>query len=174
MAGQTPSEALHNFLDPLKRAVSCVLVGKINHTGAPTDQDGRLVLDQELSGTGGTRLSMAQSYRIVQTEDQERGPWKARTRAYTYTLESGQGPEMVAFHWHPEGRSLVTRPHMHLGPGCGVDPDVSKIHFPTGRVSVEDFIWVTIEGFGIESRRGDWQDILAESRGVFEQWRTWS
>jgi hypothetical protein len=136
--------------------------------------DGTLLLEETLPRGEGLRISLLQTYRIVETDDPERGPLKVSTRAYTYTLEDADEREIVAFHWHPAGRSPVTRPHLHLGPGCGVEAAVSKVHFPTGRISVGDFLWTLIDGFDVPARRDDWQNVLDASRDVFEEWRTWS
>lgn len=173
MAGSTLSEAFHNFLDPLKRAVSCVTPGQIKHEGWPQDRDRRLALEETLPRGEHMRLSILQTYRLVKAEG-ERGPLKATTRAYAYILENADGRELVAFHWHPGGRSSVERPHMHLGAGCGVDGPLTKVHFPTGRVSVEDFLWLAIHGFGAEPQRDDWEDVLTQSRDAFQTWRTWA
>lgn len=119
------------------------------------------------------RLSVRQRYRIVDAEG-ERGPVKVSTRAYAYILKDADGHELVAFHWHPGDTSPMPRPHMHLGAGSGVNPALSKVHFPTGRISIEDFLWLAIHGFDAQPQRDDWEDVLGESRGKFEDWRTWA
>jgi hypothetical protein len=62
-------------------------------------------------------LSFLQHYTV------ERGVigWKVCTRSYMYSVDTGDGEEIVAFHWHPEAipDNPVPFPHLHISPGAG-------------------------------------------------------
>jgi hypothetical protein len=118
-------------------------------------------------------LSLEQHYEIVETEG-DRGPWKCSIKGYQYTLDDPGGHEIVAYHWHPDGISDHVRPHVHIGMGARVDyPQLITAHLPTNRISVEDFLLLSIRDLGVEPLREEWESMLEESRGGFEDWQTW-
>jgi hypothetical protein len=51
--------------------------------------------------------------------------------------------------------------------------DVSRVHIPTGRITLEAVIRLAIEEFETPPLRADWSAILDESQAAFEQWREW-
>jgi hypothetical protein len=175
LAGKSPAEAVNNYLDPLQRAVSCVTKGVLNVTGYhPANEPHVLALGGGRQGLkDGYTLTLEQRYDIVEAEG-ERGPWKVTTRGYIYALDDPDDREIVAYHWHPDGRSTEDRPHVHLGAGSGVTHvGLAGAHIPTSRVALEDFLLMCIEQFGIPAQRDDYLKILRETRGTFEEWRTW-
>ena len=48
----------------------------------------------------------------------------------------------------------MTRPHVHLGLDQGL---VAGVHFPTNRISVQDFLLLLIAELGVEPLRDDWR-----------------
>lgn len=119
---------------------------------------------------GGLALTLVQRYEIVEAAG-ERGPWKVSTRAYHYTLDNKDGRELLAYHWHPR---TYPRPHLHLGTAAEIGwQALMKVHLPTNRIAVEDFLRVAIEELGVTPLREDWREVLGESLEVFEEWRTW-
>jgi hypothetical protein len=129
-----------------------------------------------LRANGNERLGLevTHGYRIVEAQD-ERGPWKVKTAAYMYTLKDDQGHELIAFHWHPEGRSDVQVPHLHLGLGLQLGrKELLKAHIPTGRIALEQVIRFAVETFGVGCHRTDWAKILDRNQRVFDTWKTWS
>lgn len=62
---------------------------------------------------------------------------------YAFTLFEHSGRELLAFHWHPAGRSPVAYPHLHVSAALrGTTPSgeaailpLDKVHLPTGLVS---------------------------------------
>ena len=69
---------------------------------------------------------------------------------------------ILSYHWHPNGRSRVKTPHLHVG-GRTTPVDLSKAHLPTGFVTLPAVIRMTITEFGVEPLRADWRDVLAEA-----------
>jgi hypothetical protein len=100
--------------------------------------------------------------------------WTVTTVAYYYTVKRSEGPEIIAYHWHPSQRSPATFPHLHLQAGARVGrPELVDAYLPTGRVMAEDFVRLLIEHFGVRPLRTDWKDALRESRAEFAKDATW-
>ncbi|MGD9894441.1 MAG: hypothetical protein AB7R89_05870 [Dehalococcoidia bacterium] len=58
------------------------------------------------------------------------------TAGYDYRLDSTDGHEIGAYHWHPSGRSPVAQPHLHIGAGAGsMRRELQKAHLGTGFVT---------------------------------------
>jgi hypothetical protein len=176
VAGSTPHQAVENYLAPLRRALSCVTDAQLQITGrVPADEPHRLTLGygQPVALGSGIALTAEQRYTIIEAEG-ERGPWKVSTASYIYSLDDAEEREIVAFHWHPAGRSSEVRPHMHLGSGAGLGYHVlCKAHLPTNRVALEDVLRLAIKDLAVEPRRDDWSDVLWRSQSAFETWGTW-
>ena len=87
-----------------------------------------------------------------------------------YALYDVDGREVVAYHWHPEGRSGVTTPHLHLGTGASVGRrDLAGAHLPTGRILLEDVLRLGVAELGVRPLRRDWREILERARGSREE-----
>ncbi len=179
MAGQTPYEAFDNFRGPIQRAMSCVDANvhlwALGSDGRSSDQTHALVpnrsLPVELAGDRALKLRCLFAYRVEEAEG-ERGPWKVATEAYYHTLEDEAGREIVAYHWHPGNPPDF--PHLHVGPGTGANAGgINKMHFPTGRVSLESVLRLAIQEFGVKPVRPDWRKVLGETEARYEAWRTW-
>jgi hypothetical protein len=90
-----------------------------------------------------------------------RAPWRAETIGYIYSLLDDEGKEIVSYQWHPNRRSPVTIPHLHLGAGANVGrAELQKAHVPTALIELEDVLWMAIRDFDARPRRDDWQMIL--------------
>jgi hypothetical protein len=182
MAGNTPHEAVQNFLDPLRRSLSCVADAILLVGGGyyPSPKPHVLTLSDSPDPTPLGRdkrftIMAVQHYHIIQQEG-ARGPWKVQTAAYYYTIgEAGDRErEIFAYHWHPARPNPITFPHFHIYHGAEVGrDDIRKAHFPTGRVAFEDVLRLMITQFGVEPRRDDWDAIFSQAQSSFEEWRTW-
>jgi len=63
---------------------------------------------------------------------------------------------------------------MHLGSGAGVEhAGLASARFPTGRTSVEEVLRLALRSLGVDALREDWPDVLDETQGAYEAWRTW-
>jgi len=165
LAGRTPREAVDDFLEPLKEVVGCVtdagLVGRIRRAGGPypaTFQSGFAILNRVASLLP-MRLELTHSYYVVPS-DGEPGPWRVITAGWIYDLADSRDEPIVAFHWHPEGSGRVTRPHIHAH-GQHDTVELHKLHFPTGRVSIDDVVRFLIDDLDVIPRRSDWESVLA-------------
>lgn len=87
---------------------------------------------------------------------------------YAYRLCEPGGREILVYHWHPEGLSSVTRPHIHLSSRIRpipLDPvglmlPLANHHIPTGQIALADVVRYLIAEAGVEPRRPDWAEIL--------------
>lgn len=121
----------------------------------------------QLRGRNDLSLWVHQNYRVVELEGRGRS-WTVRTVGYVYRLVAG-GRELVAYHWHPRGRSPHTFPHMHLGPAAEIGfTDIGRAHLPTGRIGLADVLRLAIRDLGVEPRRDDWREVLDEAQGADE------
>jgi hypothetical protein len=178
LAGRTPAEAVGAFIGPLQQALDCLTPTVLNVSGGyfAADRPHALTLGDgdpvALQGSERLGLSVAQNYRLVEFEG-PRGPWKVQTIAYFYELRRGDH-ELLAYHWHPQGASRYTSPHLHLGAGAEIAfAPLHRVHLPTGRIAVEELLRIAITEFGARPRRGDWEEVLDRTQTGYESWRTW-
>jgi hypothetical protein len=88
---------------------------------------------------------------------------------YVYSLDDDAGNVIVAYHWHPDIGPRY--PHLHVR--ATARRDVMKAHFPTARISLEEFVRLLIEDFDVRPRRSHWKKILVQTQATFERYRTW-
>jgi hypothetical protein len=118
-------------------------------------------------------LSVRHEYRIMRGEGLY-GRWKVRTAGYYYELQTRSNVEVLSYHWHPESRSPLTFPHMHIGVGSGVAiAGLRKPHYETPRMALESFLLMLIKNFGVRPEREDWETVLRRGQAQYEAERTW-
>ena len=121
----------------------------------------------------GAKLEVTVQFRVVEAEG-HLGPYKCTSAGYVYSLSDADGAELVSYHWHPlsDPRSDV-RPHFHVGERF-LRQD-ARLHVPTPRVSIEEFIRTAIATFGVEATVDEdiWTELLHESQQRHEEYRTW-
>jgi hypothetical protein len=180
VAGKTEYEAVERFRESLHRTLSCVLQGVhvdvkgryyVSTVPHPlTIMDG---LPVELGGSTGLSIRVSQQYRLVEVPSGT-GPWRVTTVAYHYTLQESGGPEILSYQWHPNVPNTARYPHLHLGHGAGLGrEEFHRAHLPTGRVALEAFVRLLIEGFQVPPEKEDGEDELAKSLVEFEEDRSW-
>jgi hypothetical protein len=119
---------------------------------------GQRVFGVPLRGSSDVAFSFMCWYRITAAET-GRLRWDTPTVGYLYEFTDVAGRELVAFHWHPDSRSPITFPHVHIGARIG-DLDLSKLHIPTGVLKLPQIIRFAIEEVGVEPLREDWRAAL--------------
>lgn len=189
MPGRTPTEAVEEFLGPIRDALSCIARGKVttSPSGARSPQVGRQYQwhlnngagaplrrrkdAPPLAGPDGLEFAAAMWWRVI--EDPNNGPYRVTTTGYHYSLSVGTN-ELWALQWQPDGPSPVTWPHMHLGSKL-LDKDAPvtpSAHLPTSRMTFETAIRWCFE-FGAEPLHDDWQERLADTEGPHLRHRSW-
>lgn len=102
------------------------------------------------------------NYKVIEAEG-ELGKWKVRTVSYIYSLFT-DNEERISYHYHPSASPQIWFPHLHV--------NNNRMHFPSGRVSIEEFIRLAILEYGARPTQ-DWEAVLMESQRQFEKYRTW-
>jgi hypothetical protein len=156
------SQAAGDFVDSLQQIVSGVTnsVLRLSHGGYGPDPGPHKITfprgPAEIDSSPEMVLKVSHWYYITETAEPA-GTWRVHTASYYYGLELVDGPEIIAYHWHPEGQSQVTWPHLHLEAGAQVGFDrLAGIHLPSGRVALEEIIRMAI-GLGARPLRNDWE-----------------
>lgn len=146
----------------------------------------RLQLQALESGRPDLLLDVIYGYRIVRfAHDRERASYWVTATRYRYQIYDLAGTELLLYHWHPDGLSSVTAPHLHAACAPRVslprpratEPrqvDVGKVHLPTNHVVLEDVIELLIRDLGVEPRPGFrvpgdehyWETVLRDNRAA--------
>ena len=177
MPGRTPQEAFEAFIVPIESACSCL--GSVKVTVSP---GGRTAASVEHSWTlnrmngftaKGWHFDAGMGYVIIQDAGPGRGPWRVHTLQYRYRL-AVTDQDVFRLHWHPNGNSPVTYPHLHaaLEPKDRM-PDSINAHLATGRMTLEDALrWAF--GLGMPAALPDWPKRLDETEAPHLEHRSWS
>jgi hypothetical protein len=104
--------------------------------------------------------------------------------AYIHTVFDAAGVRQFAYHYHPAGRGTdtVRTPHLHIyAPQPAGSDYLAKVHLPTGRVAIEDVVWMLLRDMGVAPRpphdapgRRHWTTVLEETRVTFTELRRWA
>jgi len=145
--GKTPKEAADTFVKFLRETLSCLS----DHYVTAFQQSEKLYkvyyepYAKVQDGAGKQYLvSITQIFRAVPAPNEPK-QFKAKTQEYSYTLLNEDGDEIVSYHWHPNDPG-VKYPHLHVH-----QPAVKRIHFPTSRVPLEDFIMLLFRDYEIRA-----------------------
>ena len=150
------------MIEPQQRALSCATKAVlIKQAVALADRRVVNLGDDPipLRGRHQLGLSVLLSYDVERAAGGSRRQWSARLGGHAFELEDALGRTVVAYHWHPAGKSPVATPHLHLGGTIG-DIDLSRAHLPTGIVSLPEFLAFAIRDLGVQPLRPDWPEIL--------------
>lgn len=110
---------------------------------------------------------------VFQPDAVQQAPYDVRTSYYQYRILDRDSAEIVVYHWEPEGRSPVVKPHLHIPAAASVTmpPSASgkggrtlhlgKLHLPTRRVGIDDVIEFLLADFGVVPNRADWRAVLS-------------
>ncbi len=172
MAGKNEKEAADNFLVYLHETLSCITAESLT----AYQQSKKLYKvwfnpPTELTTKSGGRLFLSFTQVFVAGPDpKEPGEFKVSTREYSYRLlqrSDVASREVLAYHWHPND-SALRDPHLHIR-------SVPRVHFPTSRVCLEDFVSMLIKYYGVRPtmKHSEWTAILAKNKKAFEQMATW-
>jgi hypothetical protein len=175
MIGPAPIAASRAVRSALQQTLSCVTTDVLvmDVEAAIT----RLTLVSRLLRRGGQPVTLRFLYRFAVREDGSRPArerWFTRTVSYAYQLHHHDEREILAYHWHPDGRSHLTTPHLHMGAGAGsLIPELTTAHLPTGKVAPTAILALAIEQFGVRARRSDWAEVFASvETAIQDDWST--
>lgn len=165
--GRTPAEAVNNYVESLQTPVSCVSNSIVTVRGGYYVSNRSHILELNnghpvrLAGTSRLWIAFRQYYRIVESE-LPRTRWTVIETGYEYSIMDADHREILAYHWHPVGRSSFISQHLHIGHGAlPAREELHTAHLPTGYVSLPDIIRLLIRDFIVTPRRSDWESVLS-------------
>jgi hypothetical protein len=168
VAGRTPNAAVKAFVAPIQEALGLFASGKVTVDTYSPGVVGILTFNRDevvkLRG-GKVGLSVSMQYRIIETDEPDRGPFKVSTVGYMYDLVL-DGTAVYEYHWHPISDSHEVRPHLH----CAA---VDKCHRPTGRVMIEDVLNLAVHYGAKPNDTTRWRDLDKLNREKFARGATW-
>jgi hypothetical protein len=181
--GKTARDAIEVFAGFLNETLSCITDRKLV---AFQDGDNTFKLlytsPIPISTANGNRfyLEVTQICNAVELED---GTFKARTREYSYVFSASSAHTdhgILAYHWHPH-ESAVRIPHLHLKVTVQtgtpvIEGKISRAHFPTSRVCLEDFVYLLVKYYDIKSQlhHNKFRSILERNKREFSKGATWT
>jgi hypothetical protein len=178
MPGRTPAEAIKAFLEPFRSALT-VLDGyaRISKPPGPYRKGG--IYTWTLNDADGMSLGhsgtfyAAMTFAVVDSdparhEPGHQGAYRCSTRGYNYKLATPRSADLWRMHWHPEGKSAVKGPHLHLPPDLGR-------HLPTARFTFEHAVrWLVEYDAPLRCTAREAKDLLAELEVPHLLYRSWS
>jgi hypothetical protein len=175
LPGRTQQEAFDAFIEPLKKALSCVAYAKITRTKLNSELDQSIIVQPSpLPFTDSPyQLFMTHTFRYVRHNGTE---WRVSSLRYEYAIEvSKKKHEVVAFHWEGHNSGAAPFAHLHLGHANVSSAPLlgPKAHIPTGRVAIEDVVYFLIEDLGVKPLKPDWKEVLARVRQQFMNYKSW-
>jgi len=174
VASRTPREAVDVFMQPLQLSLSCITDAVLNYRSYsnkdyPSQEPLPLTINNGYSVPLLVDDDLFLSFRMFYRVDFDStgcGSWEAAVAAYSYLLNDRDHQEILSYHWHPDTPNSVGFPHMHLGAGTGMARrELFRAHLPTGRITLEDMVRLTIIEFGVQPYRDDWREVLAANEG---------
>jgi len=153
--------------DPLQQALHCVTPARFD---APREYPADISLKLAIGDVEPVRLSgdypllLSATIRFDIIADALTAH-RVNMRDYEYVRLHGDGRELLVYHWHPESRSNVTFPHLHVKAGTDLRrAEFAKAHIPTGWIPFQDVIWLAITQFGAKTTKKDWAAVLRRTR----------
>jgi hypothetical protein len=134
-----------------------VLVGRVGRPGGPYTLTFGGGAPAQLGGPYDAHLFISLSY-VIEGGARD---WAVRPTRYIYSLLAGPSTEILGYHWHPEDRSRVTSPHLHIY-GQTTPVDLRKMHLPTSWVSLQAVLRLAIDDLQVSPLRDDWPSVLGE------------
>ena len=196
MAGRSPSEAFHNFIAPMNRALTCVSAGgRLSISREHAQSSFHTNVDYAATLTAGDAvrlrgtstplwLGIRHAFLIVEGAG-DRGPYKTTTVGYSYRFHADIGhdrSEILAFQWNRDASPPLRKyPHLHIGSAISRgssfrQDDFSDLHIPTGRLSLEAVLLFAIQELGVEPAENRSHrsvlDVLIEGDRIFREWST--
>ncbi len=168
MPARTPAEAVQAYRARISRVLSSLTTAHVDVGGgyAPSAAPHALIMagNDAVALRGASRLTLAVSEHYTITEDSDAG-WQVHRAAYFYAIGLHDTGELLAYHWHPRGKSPVVDPHLHVRANIQLGERwLGKVHLPTGAIELEDIVSLAVNELAVEPLREDWELLLHENR----------
>lgn len=124
-------------------------------------------------------LGFNHRYRILRNHQAtpERA-YRVETTYSEYAIYDHNQRGLLVYHWHPHGTSKTTIPHFHVGSaildttGHEIGKIFSRLHLPSGHVTIADVVRALIEEFDVLPIHARWDETLRACQEAFERQRT--
>ncbi len=92
-----------------------------------------------------------------------------------YSIEAPDNSELMAAHWHPDGKSQHKKPHLHLSQNVVSQEGGFLAREPlyTGRFTFEAMIRLTVRNLGVKPVCEDWENRLLLAETPHMLYRSW-
>lgn len=178
MPGRTAPEAANFFHQHFAESLSVITDAYLK--ALRVDDNYLLLYDPlprvETTHGGVLYLDILQTFVTSATAD---GGFRAHTTSYQYVVMENNTESndhgVVSYHWHPDRTTKLRWPHLHVVPR---DQDAyvgPRVHLPTARVSIEDFVFLLIRDFHVRPRfaYAEWKKILTTNKTSFVTYAHW-
>lgn len=200
MAGKTPYKAYNEYLKRIASSVGCITNEKLIGPHRSEIADGAQfvlstgenvpIMVSHYYGDARRKrvwIYVGQVCRIIRDPRPDYGPYRVTTLKYKYQVligtaseEAEEAKEIIEFHYtqSPDRSGSVAFPHAHVRARAIARPftrkvwSLHRVHLPTDRVSVEQFIEMVINDFGAKPTRRDAIRLLRENDRRFRNYRT--
>jgi hypothetical protein len=126
-----------------------------------------------LNATPRIWLWVAHSYRAIPIAGDPVNGWTVSTSSYyyAYTTSEAQKPEIIAYHWHPDGEGAFRWPHLHIGAAWTAERPrfSSHWHVPSGRVPLEHVLRFAIRELGVVPIDREYESVFDGAMTQFDQ-----
>lgn len=160
---RTPAEAVEEYRTRRVRLLSCVTNAHVIVSGYyQADIPHRMSLagsdPVRLAAEHQLTLDVGEHYRVREGSD----GWDVEVVAYFYAF-ARNNEDVIVYHWHPYGRSSITRPHLHVRADLQIGQrPLGKVHLPAGFVAIEDIVTLAIRELRAEPLHEDWETLIAD------------
>lgn len=121
---------------------------------------------------------LAVALRVAAIREEKTKDWRLVMRQYTYRIQGGPSLDSewyfrFEYKSREVERSLHPRHHLHLPLSleCGTKRiDLSRVHIPTGWVTMGELIRFLIEELGVRVKAREWDSVLRRSEERFMEW----
>lgn len=138
-------------------------------------------LARRSAGLANLFLGFNQRYRILRNHQATREQsYRVTTTYLEYAIFDHNQREILVYHWHPQGKSNVITPHFHVGSavldttGHEMGKTFSRLHLPSGHVTIADVVRALIEEFNVRPIHERWDETLRVCQDAFELQQTGS
>ena len=161
MGGRSAAAARRAMLAPLQRAVSCLTTAVLIQGRTVPDAPDYWTFQQRFTRLRGPRrleFSVLFAYSMLR-QPHDPSSWMIDTAGYAYQFREPDGPEVIAFHWHPGRVRQPDFPHLHVE-----SPRLPRSsHVPTGIIPLIAVVRFAIVELDVEPIRPDWQQVIDDT-----------
>lgn len=177
--------AVDEYARPIAAALLTVTESRMKRPVGAVDSLLRITLQHPTAllrrppGFANLLFDFAVGYRVDQTVSEERRrDFAVTTTNWEFNVYDLDEREIIAYHWHPHSVSDRKSPHFHVGSILidtrrhDLGARFSRLHLPTGVVTIADIARMLIEEFDVVPIHRNWDETLDACQETFERQRS--